>query len=54
MGREGICVWDGDCYALAVTERPGVGESDGLAYSTMGEVIRLLIIIDEMTVHTQR
>jgi selenocysteine lyase/cysteine desulfurase len=30
LGQEGICVWDGNCYALAVTERLGVEESDGM------------------------
>jgi selenocysteine lyase/cysteine desulfurase len=28
LGRESICVWDGNYYALAVTERLGV-EADG-------------------------
>jgi hypothetical protein len=27
LGGEGIFVWDGNYYALAVTERLGVGET---------------------------
>jgi selenocysteine lyase/cysteine desulfurase len=30
LGQEGIFVWDGNCYALAVAERLGVEESGGM------------------------
>ncbi len=48
MGQAGIFVWNGNYYALAVTERSGVEESGGMVragiahYNTMGEVDRLL------------
>ncbi|MEJ2557882.1 MAG: aminotransferase class V-fold PLP-dependent enzyme [Anaerolineae bacterium] len=48
LGREGIFVWDGNYYTLAVTERLGVEESGGMVrvgiahYNTAAEVDRLL------------
>jgi cysteine desulfurase family protein (TIGR01976 family) len=48
LGGEGIFVWDGNYYALAVTERLGVEESGGMVrvgiahYNTAAEVDRLL------------
>jgi len=48
LGCEGIFVWDGNYYALAVTERRGVEESGGMVrvgiahYNTAAEVDRLL------------
>ncbi|MCZ7548336.1 MAG: cysteine desulfurase-like protein [Anaerolineales bacterium] len=47
LGREGFYVWDGNYYALAVTERLGVEASGGMVrvgaahYNTMDEVNRL-------------
>jgi cysteine desulfurase family protein (TIGR01976 family) len=47
LGREGIFVWDGNYYALAVTERLGLEESGGMVrvgaahYNTLDEVRRL-------------
>jgi selenocysteine lyase/cysteine desulfurase len=48
LGWEGIFVWDGNYYALAVTERLGVEQSGGMVrvgiahYNTANEVERLL------------
>ena len=47
LAREGIYVWDGNYYALAVTERLGLEASGGMVrvgpvhYNTVGEVQRL-------------
>jgi len=47
LGERGIYVWDGNYYALAVTERLGLEESGGMVrvgmahYNTLGEVERL-------------
>jgi len=47
-------VWDGNYYALAVTERLGVEESGGMVrvgivhYNTMGEVDRLLSVLNDL------
>jgi len=47
LGDAGIYVWDGNYYALAVTERLGVEESGGMVrvgavhYNTLEEVFRL-------------
>jgi selenocysteine lyase/cysteine desulfurase len=52
LGNEGIFVWDGNYYALAVTERLGVEESGGMVrvgiahYNTAGEVDRLLALVN--------
>ena len=54
LGEEGIFVWDGNYYALAVTERLGVEESGGMVrvgiahYNTLGEVDRLLDAVGEL------
>jgi selenocysteine lyase/cysteine desulfurase len=54
LGEEVIFVWDGNYYALAVTERLGVEESGGMVrvgiahYNTMGEVERLLAAVDDL------
>ncbi len=54
LGQESIFVWDGNYYALAVTERLGVEESGGMVrvgiahYTTMGEVDRLLAVVSEL------
>jgi selenocysteine lyase/cysteine desulfurase len=48
LGHNGIFVWDGNYYALSVTERLGVEESGGMVriglvhYNTVQEVDRLL------------
>lgn len=48
LGEEGIFVWDGNYYALAVTERLGLEQSGGMVrvglahYNTAEEVDRLL------------
>jgi selenocysteine lyase/cysteine desulfurase len=48
LGEAGIFVWDGNYYALSVTERLGVEERGGMVrvgiahYNTIGEVYRLL------------
>jgi selenocysteine lyase/cysteine desulfurase len=47
LGKRGIYVWDGNYYALAVTERLGVEASGGMLrvgaahYNTIEEVSRL-------------
>ncbi|HSL43439.1 MAG TPA: aminotransferase class V-fold PLP-dependent enzyme [Anaerolineales bacterium] len=47
LAAQGICVWDGNYYALNVTERLGVEESGGMVrvgavhYNTLEEVERL-------------
>jgi cysteine desulfurase family protein (TIGR01976 family) len=54
LGEEGIFVWDGNYYALAVTERLGVEESGGMVrvgiahYNIMGEVDRLLAVVNDL------
>jgi selenocysteine lyase/cysteine desulfurase len=53
LGQAGIFVWDGNYYALAVTERLGVEESGGMVrvgiahYNTLGEVERLLTVTSD-------
>ncbi len=53
LGRAGISVWDGNHYALAVTERLGVEESGdmvrvGIAhYDTAEEVDRLMTVVND-------
>ncbi len=57
LGREGIFVWDGNYYALAVTERLGVEESGGMVrvgiahYNTAAEVDRLLAVVHDLALH---
>lgn len=47
LGEKGIYVWDGNYYALAVTERLGLEESGGMVrvgavhYNTLDEIARL-------------
>jgi selenocysteine lyase/cysteine desulfurase len=47
LGREGIYTWDGNFYALAVTERLGLEASGGMVrvglahYNTRAEIERL-------------
>jgi cysteine desulfurase family protein (TIGR01976 family) len=54
LGQAGIFVWDGNYYALAVTERIGVEESGGMVrvgiahYNTPAEVDRLLAVVDDL------
>jgi cysteine desulfurase family protein (TIGR01976 family) len=54
LGQAGIFVWDGNYYALAVTERLGVEESGGMVrvgiahYNTGQEVDRLLAVVDDL------
>jgi len=54
LGNEGIFVWDGNYYALAVTERLGVEESGGMVrvgiahYNTAADVERLLIVVNDL------
>jgi selenocysteine lyase/cysteine desulfurase len=46
LGQDGIYVWDGNYYALAVTERLGLEESGGMVrvgpvhYNTLEEIHR--------------
>lgn len=53
LGERGIFTWDGNFYALNVTERLGVQEKGGVLriglvhYNTMGEVERLLASLKE-------
>ena len=54
LGQEGIYVWDGNFYALAVTERLGLEGRGGLVrvglvhYSTTAEIDRLLEALQQM------
>jgi selenocysteine lyase/cysteine desulfurase len=54
LGQAGIFVWDGNYYALAVTERLGVEESGGMVrlgiahYNTIREVERLLAVVSDL------
>ncbi|HSB00599.1 MAG TPA: hypothetical protein VLE49_08110, partial [Anaerolineales bacterium] len=47
LDKQGIYVWDGNYYALAVTERLGLEESGGMVrvgpvhYNTVEEIERL-------------
>lgn len=55
LGEQGIFVWDGNYYALSLTERLGVEESGGMVriglahYNTAEEIDRLLAILHTMT-----
>lgn len=57
LGQAGIFVWDGNYYALAVTERLGVEESGGMVrvgiahYNTTAEVDRLLAVVNDLARH---
>jgi cysteine desulfurase family protein (TIGR01976 family) len=52
LGEQGICVWDGNYYAVNLTERLGVEDSGGMVriglthYNTRDEVDRLLDALD--------
>ena len=54
LGDRGIFVWDGNYYALSVTERLGLEESGGMVrigmahYNTREEVQRLLDLLQEL------
>lgn len=54
LGRRGIFVWDGNYYALSVTERLGVEDSGGMVrvglahYNTKDEVDRLVASLQAM------
>nr|BAL58023.1 cysteine desulfurase family protein [uncultured Chloroflexota bacterium] len=54
LGEQGIFVWDGNYYALSVTQRLGVEDSGGMVrvglvhYNTRQEVDRLLQALDDM------
>jgi len=58
LGRAGIFVWDGNYYALAVTERLGVEESGGMVRlgiahdNTVEEVERLLTVVNALAHQT--
>lgn len=60
LGGEGIFVWDGNYYALAVTGRLGVEASGGMIrvgiahYNTLEEVERLLAVVDDLAGHSQQ
>jgi cysteine desulfurase family protein (TIGR01976 family) len=55
LGERGIFVWDGNYYALAVTERLGVEDSGGMVrvglvhYNTSEEVDRLLEELQQLS-----
>jgi cysteine desulfurase family protein (TIGR01976 family) len=55
LGKNGIYVWDGNFYALAVTERLGLEEKGGLLrvgaahYNTQAEIERLGAALQRMT-----
>ncbi len=54
LGDEGIFVWDGNYYAISVTERLGVEEDGGMVrvgivhYNTIEEVERLLAVLENL------
>jgi selenocysteine lyase/cysteine desulfurase len=54
LGEAGIYVWDGNFYALSVTERLGLEEEGGLVrvgpvhYNTAAEIGRLLEVLAEL------
>ncbi len=54
LGDRGIFVWDGNYYALSVTERLGVEETGGMVriglahYNTAKEIQRLLKVLKEL------
>jgi selenocysteine lyase/cysteine desulfurase len=54
LGRRGIFTWDGNYYALSLSERLGVEESGGMLriglvhYNTAAEVDRLLEALGEI------
>ena len=54
LGNQGIFVWDGNYYALAVTERLGLEDSGGMVrvglahYNTNEEIDRLITALNDM------
>lgn len=54
MAGAGIAVWDGNYYALAVTERLGVEDSGGMVrvgpvhYNTVQEINKFKVVLDEI------
>ena len=54
LGNHGIFVWEGNYYALAVTQRLGVEDSGGMVrvglahYNTKEEIDRLLMVLKNM------
>jgi selenocysteine lyase/cysteine desulfurase len=54
LGEQGIFVWDGNYYAVAVTERLGVEATGGMVrigivhYNTPAEVERLLVAVERL------
>jgi selenocysteine lyase/cysteine desulfurase len=54
LGDQGINVWDGNYYALSVTERLGVEDTGGMVrvgavhYNTVDEVNRLRDALDKL------
>ena len=52
LGEQGICVWNGNYYAVNLTERLGVEDRGGMVriglshYSTVEEVDRLLAALE--------
>jgi len=54
LGQQGIQVWDGNYYALAVTERLGLEETGGMVrvglvhYNTLEEIDRLYQILKNL------
>jgi selenocysteine lyase/cysteine desulfurase len=55
LGNEGIYVWDGNYYALAVTERLGVEDTGGMVrvgavhYNTVEEIHRFGEVLGKIT-----
>ena len=55
LAERNIFVWDGNYYALAVTERLGIEESGGMVriggahYNTMDEIFRLGEVLEEIS-----
>ena len=54
LGDRGIFVWNGNYYALSVTQRLGVEETGGMVrvglahYNTPAEIDRLLVALREL------
>ena len=54
LGQRGISTWDGNYYALSLTERLGVEDSGGMLriglahYNTASEIDRLLALLHEI------
>jgi selenocysteine lyase/cysteine desulfurase len=54
LGEAGIYVWDGNYYALAVTERLGLEDAGGMVriglthYNTNSEVDRLVSVMEDL------